>query len=146
LEKLGLQADGVAGHSSGEYAAFAAAGVAGDRDEARLQAFSDTLIGVQIESEVLDNIESTALIALGTDRDQVDALLASAGVDARVAMDNCPHQVVVAVAPADEEKLLAVCRQQAIIAERLAFDRPYHTPAFMPYSQRLLNSLSKLEL
>src|SRR5690606_14995114 len=102
--------------------------------------------GVQIESEVLDNIESTALIALGTDRDQVDAMLASAGVDARVAMDNCPHQVVVAVAPVDEEKLLAVCRQQAIIAERLAFDRPYHTPAFMPYSQRLLNSLSKLEL
>ncbi len=145
LKELGLKPDAVAGHSSGEYAAFVAAGAAGDEDE-QLRAFSDTLIDVQIESEVLDDVGPAALVAFGAGRDDVEGLIASSGVSAVVAMDNCPHQAVAAVSLDDADILIDAARRSAVITERLSFDRPYHTQQFLPYSQRLHAALSKMEM
>ena len=49
---------------------------------------------------------------------------------AAVAMDNCPHQVVLAVPPAEVEPVLARLREENILWEDLPFERAYHTEAF----------------
>jgi acyl transferase domain-containing protein/phosphopantetheinyl transferase len=129
LTRLGLKPDAVVGHSSGELLALAAAG-AFDTDRAlerklgRLGAFFRGL-------ECSGDLPVARLIAVATHRDRLEALCRAAGATgAAVAMDNCPHQVVLAVPPQQVEPLLGRLRQENILWEDLPFDRAYHTPAF----------------
>src|SRR5207249_3249362 len=48
----------------------------------------------------------------------------------RVAIDNCPHQVVLAGEPAAMAPAVARLRGRGLICEELPFRRAYHTPAF----------------
>ena len=45
-------------------------------------------------------------------------------------MDNCPHQVVLAVPPAEVERVVRRLRDENILLEDLPFARAYHTPSF----------------
>ncbi|HWE40515.1 MAG TPA: acyltransferase domain-containing protein [Isosphaeraceae bacterium] len=130
LLRLGIRPDVVAGHSSGEFLALAAAGALRiDRT------FEDRIgdLGAVFERLEADGALPVArLVAVAADRDRVEAACREAGGAARIAMDNCPHQVVVAGAPADVDGLVARLRGQGVVFEPLPFERAYHTPEFAP--------------
>ncbi|MCI0403495.1 MAG: acyltransferase domain-containing protein, partial [Acidobacteria bacterium] len=140
LAGLGVQPDAVVGHSSGEIAALQAAGVFGLSDESRAD------VGQRLMQVNSDDIPAAHLLAIGADCAQVEELIAAAGVDARVAMDNCPHQVVVALEPSAAAVLRQAAGARGLIVEKLSFERPYHTPLFGPYSQRLQAALETLQI
>jgi acyl transferase domain-containing protein len=134
---LGLKAGMMAGHSAGEWIAMAAAGVV-DRDE-----FIGSLSKLSAIHRNLDadaTIPRMSLLAVGAGRETVDAVARE--IDARVACanDNCPHQVVIVVAPADEDAVVQALRRRGVYVERLPFDRGYHSESFACISGPLRQS------
>jgi acyl transferase domain-containing protein len=127
LERLCLDADMMAGHSAGEWIAMAAAGVI-DRDQ-----FIESLPRLSSIHRILDadaTIPRMRLLAVGAGREAVEALMRE--IDARVdfANDNCPHQVVIVIAPADEATVVGALKRRGIYVEALPYDRGYHSDAF----------------
>ena len=143
LKSLGIKAEAVAGHSSGEYAALRTAGVfrAGAEDD--FGSLASTLLKVHEASQKEDVIEPAVLMAFGGDREMVEGLLQKTGADGFVAMDNCMNQVVVVTRESSREALQSAAREQAMIVEVLNFDRPYHTKWFSAYSNRLRAALDE---
>jgi acyl transferase domain-containing protein/phosphopantetheinyl transferase (holo-ACP synthase) len=125
---LGLRPDAVAGHSSGEFLAMAAAGaVAVDR---RLEERFNDLAALFAEVEAGGAVPGARLLAAATNRARAEAAVGDEPV--RVAVDNCPHQVVLA-GPGDAVGRVADrLRASGVPCEDLPFGRAYHTPAFEP--------------
>jgi malonyl CoA-acyl carrier protein transacylase len=144
LTRLGLRPDAVAGHSSGELPALAAAGVLAT--EHALERPLIRLAAIFRELEAAGAIPSARLIAVGTDRHRAEAACREAGSSAVVAIDNCPHQVVIA-GPADQiDPVVAHLRAEGLVCAELPFARAYHTPAFAPVLKPLAAFYERLEL
>ena len=77
------------------------------------------------------------LLAVGADRDRVEAIAREVQGEIYLAMDNCPHQAVLVGGKEVSEQALAIVRRQGFISEQLNFDRAYHTPLFAPYVDHL---------
>ncbi len=129
LSRLGLKPEAVGGHSSGEILALAAAGAA--RVDSR---FEDRIGGLGSVFERLEaggDLPSAVLLAAGGGVERVRSVCASAGLAApALAMDNCPHQVVLAVHVGEAGAVEAALKGAGVLCERLPFGRAYHTPAF----------------
>jgi malonyl CoA-acyl carrier protein transacylase len=131
LTRLGLRPDAVAGHSSGELLAMAAAGVL--QTDRELERQLATLGAIFRDLEAAGDVPEARLVAVAAGRDRVEA--ACRAVDARdvaVAIDNCPHQVVIAGPPADVGRVVCRLRDENVLLEDLPFQRAYHTEAFAP--------------
>jgi acyl transferase domain-containing protein/phosphopantetheinyl transferase (holo-ACP synthase) len=131
LSRLRMTPDAVAGHSSGEFLALAAAGVfATDRAlEQKLARLGAIFRGFESSGD----LPEAHLVAIAAPRDRAEALCRDAGAEQSVlAMDNCPHQVVLAVPPSEFEQLTGRLRSENILWEDLPFARAYHTPSFGP--------------
>ena len=144
LTRLGLHPDAVAGHSSGELQALAATGVistevAHERQLARLSAIFRRL-------ESTGAIPSARLVAAGTDRARVEATCREMGGSVTIAIDNCPHQVVLAGAPEEVDRVVARLRDGGVLCEELPFARAYHTPGFAGVIEPLDEFYRNLEL
>jgi len=131
LIRLGLQPDAVLGHSSGELLALSAAGVF-ETDRA-LERRLGKLGAIMSALESSGDLPAARLVAVAAHRDRVETLCRDAGVSGvDVAIDNCPHQVVLAVPSAELKHVLDQLRTQSILWEELPFSRAYHTPSFLP--------------
>ena len=131
LTRLGLRPDAVLGHSSGEILALSAGGVfQTDRAlERRLGRLGAIMSGFASSGD----LPAARLVAVATHKDHVEAIcrdLGAGGVD--VAMDNCPHQVVLAMPLAEHSRVVERLRRENILFEELPFSRAYHTPSFRP--------------
>lgn len=148
LQALGLRADAMAGHSAGEQAALLAAGVygAGEQGLSEVLMSFDAGSGSDAGSGPDERTDQGVLVVLGTDRAAAESLIRGAGLDAEVCIDNCPHQVIVALEEDGVAPLLDAARLHAVIAERLTFDHAYHTARFGAYSQRLRDALAGVPL
>jgi malonyl CoA-acyl carrier protein transacylase/phosphopantetheinyl transferase (holo-ACP synthase) len=126
--RLGLRPGAVAGHSSGEFLALAAAGVVriDRRFEDRLGALGAVIERLDAEGRV----PGARLVAVAADRARVEDVCREVGPDVSVAIDNCPHQVVLAGPPGAVEAVVGLLRSRGVLCEDLPFDRAYHTPAF----------------
>ena len=83
-------------------------------------------------------IPEASMVAAAADRGTVEAVLERKGIDRLfLAMDNCPHQVVLVGPPEDAERAVAALKEERILCESLAFRRGYHTPYFEPVSRKL---------
>ena len=92
LTELGLRPGAVLGHSSGEFLSLAAAGVF-DIDSRCEDRFGE--LGTLFErQEDAGEVPAAALVAVAADRDRVESICRDAGLSLRIAMDNCPRQVV----------------------------------------------------
>ena len=127
LIQLGLRPDAVVGHSSGELLALSAAGVfPADRI---LEQKLARLGAIFRNFESSGDLPEAHLVAVAADRGRVAAICrAVAAGGTAVAMDNCPHQVVLAVPTPEFERLVARLRAESILWEDLPFSRAYHTP------------------
>ena len=128
LSRLGLRADAVVGHSSGELLALAAAGVLEvDRTFERKLGELGSIFG---RLETSGTLPTARLVAIAADRSKVESAILEDRVE--VAMDNCPHQVVIAGEPAAVEEVVGRLRGRGVVCEDLPFARAYHTPGFAP--------------
>jgi acyl transferase domain-containing protein/phosphopantetheinyl transferase len=129
LTRLGLRPDAVAGHSSGEVLALAAAGVFQvDRElENQLGRLGNIFQGLESSGDVPE----ARLLAAACSRERIESLCRDLGLPAiEIAMDNCPHQVVVAGEPREVDRVAERLRQEGILWEALPFSRAYHTSNF----------------
>lgn len=141
LAQLGIVPDVVLGHSSGEFSAMRAAGMFDEGGvDARIVSLNDDH-RQRAESGAVPS--GARLIAVGAERPRVEALCAAAGVPAVVAMDNCPHQVVVAVEAPRASQIETRLRSEGVLYEVLSLDRPYHTPYFEPFAGTLKRALGE---
>ena len=142
LTRLGLRPDAVAGHSSGEFLALAAAGsIRVDRDlEARFAA----LAGLFARLDAAGAIAPARLVGVATSREKVEAAIGDDAVT--VAVDNCPHQVVLAGPPDAVEAVVVRLKAKGVMTEELPFARPYHTPAFAPMVGPIRDFFAALDL
>jgi acyl transferase domain-containing protein len=135
MRGLGLQPDVIVGHSTGEFSALRAAGIF---DPDREQFFDLSLkLYRNYEEAARAGVPRAVLLAVGAERERVEAIAREAGGELYVAMDNCPHQVVLVGEHHAAERALEIVRREGLASERLNFDRAYHTPLFAPYVDHL---------
>lgn len=135
LQRLGIRADVLLGHSSGEFSALAAAGILTPD-----ATFLDRVVDSNSAYDRLvasGRLPAAALAAVGADRAAVAPLLQHHDGEAFLAMDNCPHQVVIVGREHAVEDVLDQLRAQGVVCQRLPFARAYHTPPFRTAMQPL---------
>jgi len=143
LRSLGVAPDAMLGHSTGEYAAMRAAGMMKLETDADVVRFARQLNDFFYRQGANEAVAPSDLIALGADSSAVSEALRATGSEIFLAMDNCPHQSVVVGRRTEMERFLPEVQRRGWIYERLSFDRPYHTPAFEPYSGGLRDFLGE---
>lgn len=120
LERAGLRADAVAGHSFGEITALCAAGVI-DRHTAL------TLAGERARCmDAAAAGSDGAMIAVAAGRERVAPLLH--GLDVVLANDNGPEQVVLSGARTAVEKAAALLEAEGLRAVHLKVASAFHSP------------------
>jgi acyl transferase domain-containing protein len=138
LDRLEIRPHAVLGHSAGDFSALSAAGVLpmdGDAEHVRR-----VLLLSEVYEQLLDEgrLPDGALLAISTaDPEQVAALVERSDSALTVAMDNCPHQIVIggcaeAAAAAADELL-----RTGAVCTRLPFACLPHTPHFAEFATRL---------
>ncbi len=128
LSRLALKPDAVVGHSSGEILALASAGVF--KTDKELEDRLGELGSILGDLESAGKVPSASLVAVAADRSRVEMACREAGGSVEIAIDNCPHQVVMSGEPAEIEAVVARLRAQGILFEPLPFHRAYHSPRF----------------
>ncbi|APW62354.1 Phthiocerol/phenolphthiocerol synthesis polyketide synthase type I PpsE [Paludisphaera borealis] len=135
MSGLGLRPDVIVGHSTGEFSALRAAGIF-DPDKEEFFELSLKLYQNYEEASRV-GLPRAVLLAVGADRERVEAIAREAEGEIYVAMDNCPHQAVLVGGNEVSDRALAIVRKQGFLSEQLNFDRAYHTPLFAPYVDHL---------
>ena len=115
LSRLGLRPDVIAGHSTGDYSALAAAGVLDLGDDGRLTDFILALNRMYAEEASQDRVPRAILLAIGAERERVEAIAREAGGEVYLAMDNCPHQAVLVGEREAVERALEIVRREGLI-------------------------------
>jgi acyl transferase domain-containing protein/phosphopantetheinyl transferase len=129
--RLGLNADVMVGHSSGEHAALFAAGglrwTDWDDLEVRLHDIKRLYYAMEESSEV----PGGALLTVGAvPRQRVIELAEQAQI--HIALDNCQQQMVLYGQRSQLEAIAAQIGREGGLCAFLPFSRPYHTPLFSP--------------
>ena len=137
---VGMQAEMVCGHSAGEWVAMVAGGIIPDDAVPALHGAIGRSFGA------VSDVASVALFAVGIDQSRVDSLGHDSGCPLVMVNDNCPHQVVLAVAKEEENRFASYCRAERIIADKLPFDRPFHSDHYAPLVEPLRSAVTALGL
>lgn len=133
LKTLGLSADAIVGHSSGEFGALLAAGaIAPGSDEELIQVLADGADNA-VALARSGRVPPAVLTAVGgADPQAVADVVARSAGRLRVAMENCPSQVILSGDEAATEEALKQLRGKGGLCERLPWGRAYHTADFAP--------------
>jgi acyl transferase domain-containing protein/phosphopantetheinyl transferase len=131
LQSLQIRPRAVVGHSTGEHSALLVAGVVSVRDEAELRAH---VLGVNAVYEQLQSSagipEGMLLATGGIDIGVLRTLVDATNRQVHIAMDNCPHQVVLCGTRDAIGELRQSLQSHRAICQELPFARAYHTPSF----------------
>ncbi|MGQ0700763.1 MAG: beta-ketoacyl synthase N-terminal-like domain-containing protein [Panacagrimonas sp.] len=149
IDDLGLVADAMLGHSTGENTALTACKV---RRFQRRQEIAEAVQAINAVYRKLDaegRIASGSLLTVGgltlEMRAHLLEQLNAKDTRMQLAMDNCPNQVVLfgppEIATQWREKLAA----EGAICQELPFGRAYHTPLFKPLADAFRGYFKNLE-
>jgi acyl transferase domain-containing protein/phosphopantetheinyl transferase len=137
LRRIGVEPEALMGHSTGEFCALIASGVIDLEAEGAGEQFAVDLCHVYNAVPQESGELNAALVALGTDSRRVAEVIARTGGSVLIAMDNCPLQTVISGDQESVARVVAELKPKGVICETLAFDRPYHTPAFQRFAEPL---------
>lgn len=127
---LGINADMIVGHSIGEWSSLIGGGViAADTPVDALRSLEDMALAIEWDP----SIPQAALLAVATNRTVAESIIAGLD-DTYVALDNCPHQVVIATSEEMAEQVTARLRNHGLGYERSRFNRGSHTPLFAGFT------------
>jgi malonyl CoA-acyl carrier protein transacylase len=147
IEKLGIRADAMVGHSTGEHSALLASRVVEVADD-------DELIGhILGVYEVFDKLNSTSdipeavlLAVAGADHAFLEEQVTKSDGELYIALDNCIHQVVLCGHESVIDRLVTVLTPKGAICQKLPFARAYHTPWFEVFSKPLKQHFDRLRI
>lgn len=135
---LDIRPDVILGHSSGEIMALEAAGavkLSGEEQRIKYILAGNKMIR---KFAAAKTIPEAPLIAIGgADPDRLTKLVQKNENKLFIAMDNCPHQVVVCCPKDQTDDFIQKLRDTGGICQLLPFARPYHTPLFEPAGRSL---------
>jgi len=147
LMSLGVEADVMMGHSSGESAALGACGANPATTPAELANCISQHFIVYDRLLQAGKIPTGALLAVGAlPPATVEEQLALHGTDVVVAMDNCANQIVLYGAPEGIQRVQKALTALGAICMPLPFDRGYHTPVFADVSTAFLAYYKDIKL
>lgn len=147
LTRLGVTADVMVGHSTGESSALAASGVIGSGDTSELAEFIRKLNAIYQDVLAAGNIPTGSLLAVGAlSRETIEQLSGEVDRDIVIAMENCPNQLVLFGSQQSMEKLAKILGDAGGICQLLPFDRGYHTPLFAAMSEAFLKYYEDIQL
>lgn len=145
LDHLEIQPDAMVGHSSGEFAALIASGAVDIQSEEQVIQLALELI--RIHESLGEQVPEAKLLAVGAANPSVvTSVIAESGGALRVAMDNCPHQVVLCGSEATIARVTNRLQSQGAICNLLPFNRAYHTPSFKPVCDRFFPFFHTLKI
>lgn len=146
LNRLRVRPHAVVGHSTGEYSALAASGANPIENEEQLT--QDILKLNQFYEQLLAEgqiPEGMLLMVGGAERESVLSLVErTPGL--YLAMDNCPHQIVLCGTDQTVAGATEHLRAKGAICTPLPFKRAYHTPMFEPFCERLREFMQGLKI
>jgi acyl transferase domain-containing protein len=147
IEKLGIRADAMVGHSTGEHSALLASRVVEVADDEELIRH---ILGVY---EVFDKLNSTSdipeavlLAVAGADHAFLEQQVAASNGELYIALDNCVHQVVLCGHESVIDRLVSVLTPKGAICQKLPFARAYHTPWFEVFSKPLKQHFDRVRI
>jgi acyl transferase domain-containing protein len=147
IEKLGIRADAMVGHSTGEHSALLASRVVEVADDEELIRH---ILGVY---EVFDKLNSTSdipeavlLAVAGADHAFLEQQVAASDGELYIALDNCVHQVVLCGHEAVIDRLVTALTPKGAICQKLPFGRAYHTPWFEVFSKPLKQHFDRVRI
>lgn len=145
LDHLEIRPDAMVGHSSGEFAALIASGAVDIQNEEQVIRLALELI--RIHESLGEQIPEARLLAVGTSNPSVinSAVTESNGALC-VAMDNCPHQVVLCGSDTIIASVINRLQSQGAICNLLPFQRAYHTPLFKPVCDKFFPFFQTLKI
>ena len=145
LDHLEIRPDAVVGHSSGEFAALMASGAVDIQSEKQVIQLALELL--RIHESLGGHIPEAKLLAVGAANPSVVAsIVAESGGSLRVAMDNCPHQVVLCGSDTIIASVTNRLQSQGAICSLLPFNRAYHTPLFKPVCDKFFPFFQTLKI
>ncbi len=139
LRSFGVEADMVAGHSLGEYAACVVAGIM--TFEEAIRAVSAR--GREMAAIVLEDVGKMASVAAGMTK--IQPLLNQVDEYVIAANKNCPSQTVIAGSSIGVETMIELCKQAGIRCQELAVSHAFHSEIVAPAAyplQRVLEGLN----
>ena len=132
FDALGIKADAMIGHSTGENTVLTAAGIARVRHREETADAAQQFHRIYRELEAAGQITEGSLLTIGGLTPALRAELLADPGEMHLAMDNCPNQLVL-FGPHDEaSKLHERLRAEGAICQELPFGRAYHTALFKP--------------
>ncbi len=147
LSRLSIRPDVIVGHSSGEYSALLASGALRIPSDERLIQHILDLNGVYEQSAAHHDIPEALLLAVGAaDPALITRTIEQSEAPLYVAVDNCPHQVVLCGTPLAVRRAAEQLQRAGAVCEELPFQRAYHTPLFEPLTQPLREFFGRLDL
>lgn len=131
LTSIEIRPDAMLGHSTGEYSALLASGALAFSEE---EGLLDLIRGVDEVYRPLvagDRIPEGVLLAVGGgERGRLDSVIRESDGRLLIAMDNCPHQVVLFGSEGATSAAARALSSAGFICAPLPFNRAYHTPQF----------------
>jgi acyl transferase domain-containing protein len=147
IENLGIRADAMVGHSTGEHSALLASRVVEVADDEELIRH---ILGVY---EVFDKLNSTSdipeavlLAVAGADHAFLEQQVAASNGELYIALDNCVHQVVLCGHESVIDRLVTLLTPKGAICQKLPFARAYHTPWFEVFSKPLKQHFDRVRI
>ncbi|MCF6158425.1 MAG: acyltransferase domain-containing protein [wastewater metagenome] len=138
LSRLGIQPHVLVGHSSGEYTALLASGALDIQNEDEIISFNLDLF--HLTPFVTEKIPVAKLITVGNiDPAVVSSLILENTESLYIAMDNCPHQVILCGTESAADNAINHLQNQGAICSLLPFNRPYHTPMYQSVCNRFFS-------
>ncbi len=147
LTRLQIRPDYVVGHSTGEYSALLAAGALRVENEEQLVRHILDLNRTYQEMTAHGKIPEGILLAVGAvERPTVETIIAASPEPIHIAMDNCPHQLVLCGSRRTMAWASSRLASEGAICSPLPFERAYHTALFEPVCAALKDFFAALPL
>lgn len=147
VSRLGVSPQAVAGHSTGDWAALLAGGIFRLAEPGELAEHVAALNRRYRELRQAGALPDATLLAIGTaQRDSVDRLIAAAEGRLELAMDNCPHQLVLCGQEEDISSARSELERGGAVCQPLPFGRAYHTARFADFADGIGEFLAGLPL
>ncbi len=145
LGALGIKAEVVLGHSTGENAALIASGIP-RMDGAAVGDYIRRMNELYRELNASGAIPEGVLLSVGAiDFEQVNALV-EADDELYLAMDNCDNQSILFGSEEAVEKAASALKAEGGICLRLPLARGYHTPQLAPMAEAFSRLFEGIEL
>jgi acyl transferase domain-containing protein/phosphopantetheinyl transferase len=147
FDRLGLKADVMVGHSTGENSALVASGAIAWKELREVGALMTSLNQTYEAVRLAGKIPTGTLLTVGAaPRALVESLVAQSGGQLHLAMDNCDNQLVLFGEAGPIRVAAQHLESEGALCSTLPFDRAYHTPVFAEVSAAFESYYSEIGL